>query len=364
MKGWAQLLSRSVDEPFDCTLPLDAQEERRLNTIDDLPPSEVLLTPKLLVQETAENRYEPAGVSAAWRKLMAQARLAAPHLRLATIEGEAGTGKTLLAHYLHRNSPLEKLPFIRQDARQWLATETDLNALRGFLYLDRVELLEGVGQNLLHGLVRVHQERASPDLVLLVSSQSSLHLLAGKGEFLPDLAFRLSAVRFAIPPLRLRKEDIPAIAQALLDRIGHRYQLRSAVLGPGTMPMLLQHNWPGNVRELASVIESALLEAENGIIQPGDLNLQQGLHLAPGAQGMLKNRGRSELALGAEDLRIVSSNPSVQIIDHEAVSLNLDEMIRRHAVHVLNLSHGNKLRAAQILGISRSTLYRILGDPM
>jgi DNA-binding NtrC family response regulator len=162
----------------------------------------------------------------------------------------------------------------------------------------------------------------------------------------------------------LRKEDIPPIAQALLDRIGHRYQLRSAVLGPGTMPMLLQHNWPGNVRELASVIESALLEAVNGIIQPGDLNLQQGLHLAAGAQGIGQSRGRSDLARGAEDLRIVSSNPSAQITEQEAESLNLDEMIRRHVVHVLNLSHGNKLRAAQILGISRSTLYRILGDPM
>lgn len=332
--------------------------------MDNLPPSETLLTPRLLAQEHVESGYEPAGVSAAWRKLMAQARIAAPHLRLATIEGEAGTGKTLLAHYLHRSSPIEKLPFIRQDARQWLASETDLNAVRGFLYLDRVELLEAPGQNLLHGLVRVHQERTNPNLILVVSSQTSLHLLAGKGEFLPDLAFRLAAVRFGIPPLRLRKEDIPPIAQALLDRIGHRYQMRSAVLGPGTMPMLLQHSWPGNVRELASVIESALLEATNGIIQPGDLNLQQGLHLAAGAQGMGQGRMRPDLARGGDDLRIVTMTPSTQLTEQEAESLNLDEMIRRHVVHVLNLSHGNKLRAAQILGISRSTLYRILGDPM
>lgn len=339
-----------------------------MNTIENLPPSDALLTPRLLVQESSESGYEPAGVSAAWRKLMAQARLTAPHLRLATLEGEAGTGKTLLAHYLHRASPLEKLPFIRQDARQWLASETDLNAVRGFLYLDRVELLEATGQNLLHGLVRIHQERSNPNLILMVSSQTSLHLMAGKGEFLPDLAFRLAAVRFGIPPLRMRKEDIPPIAQALLDRIGHRYQLRSAVLGPGTMPMLLQHSWPGNVRELASVIESALLEAANGIIQSSDLNIQQGLHLAAGSTAMAQNlglrAGRSDLARGAEDMRIVSANPSPQISQQEAESLNLDEMIRRHVTHVLQLCNGNKLRAAQILGISRSTLYRILGDPV
>jgi DNA-binding NtrC family response regulator len=335
-----------------------------LKIIENLPPSEALLTPRLYTQEHVEIGCEPAGVSAAWRKLMAQARLAAPHLRLATIEGEAGTGKTLLAHYLHRNSPLEKLPFIRQDARQWLASETDLNAVCGFLYLDRVELLEGTGQNLLHGLVRAYQERVNANLVLVVSSQSSLHVLAGKGEFLPDLAFRLAAVRFGIPALRFRKEDIPPIAQSLLDRIGHRYQLRSALLGPGTMPMLLQHGWPGNVRELASVIESALLEAANGIILPGDLNLQQGLHLAQGSQAVMQSRGRVELGRGADDLRIISANQSAPMSEQEVESLNLDEMIRRHVVHVLQLSHGNKLRAAQILGISRSTLYRILGDPI
>jgi two-component system response regulator AtoC len=335
-----------------------------LNPIDHLPPSEALLTPRLLAQEQKEGGSEPAGVSAAWRKLMAQARLAAPHLRLATIEGEAGTGKTLLAHYLHRNSPLEKLPFIRQDARQWLASETDLNAVNGFLYLDRVELLEGTGQNLLHGLIRAHQERVHANLILVVSSQSSLHALAGKGEFLPDLAFRLAAVRFAIPALRFRKEDIPPIAQALLDRIGQRYQLRSALLGPGTMPMLLQHSWPGNVRELASVIEAGLLEATNGIIQPGDLNLQQGLHLASSSQGLSQIRGRVEPVRGSEELRLVQMGATDAVSEQHSESLNLDEVIRRHVVYVLQLSHGNKLRAAQILGISRSTLYRILGDPV
>ncbi len=323
--------------------------------MDNMPPSENLVAPRLLRHEDAEERFEPVGVSSAWRKLMAQARLASPQLRLATIEGEAGTGKSLLAHFLHHHSPLMELPFLRHDAREWLANDIDLASLKGLLYLERVELLEPLGQNLLHGIVRAYQELRPRQLAVVVSSQSSLHLLAGRGQFLPDLAFRLAAVRFSIPPLRQRREDIPPISQALLDRIGYRYQMRTAMLGHGCMPVLLQHIWTGNVRELASVLESALLESANGIIRPGDLKLQEGLHLA-GAENIEKYRRTPYVEDGFEIRTVMPAH------EPEDEVANLDEMIRRHVVRILRLCHGNKLRAAQLLGISRSTLYRILGE--
>src|SRR5580658_8773911 len=100
--------------------------------------------------------------------------------------------------------------------------------------------------------------------------------MAGQGLLLPDLAFRLSAVRFAVPSLRLRREDIAPLAQSLLERICARYQQRPVLLGPGTLARLLQHAWPGNVRELASVLEAAMLEADNGVIRPVDLALPEG----------------------------------------------------------------------------------------
>lgn len=326
-----------------------------MKTMDNMPPSENLLVPRLMRHEDAEERFEPVGVSSAWRKLMAQVRLASPQLRLATIEGEAGTGKSLLAHFLHRHSPLQDLPFLRHDAREWLVNDIDLASLKGLLYLERVELLEPLGQNLLHGIMRAYQEGRSRQLAVVVSSQSSLHLLAGRGQFLPDLAFRLAAVRFSIPPLRQRKEDIPPTAQALLDRIGYRYQMRTAMLGPGCMPMLLQHNWPGNVRELASVLESALLESANGIIQTSDLKLQEGLHLAGGESFDRYRRTPYGESLVLERTSATGNESEAEVTD-------LDEMIRRHVVRILRLSNGNKLRAAQLLGISRSTLYRILGE--
>ncbi len=294
------------------------------------PPSVSRLT---LVEVESAAEAQPVGVSAAWRKLMIQAEMAAPHVQLATIEGEHGTGKHTLARYLFSRSPLAATSFQRRDAREWLVADADPATLTGFLYLDRVDMLAPPGQGLLLGVLKAIQDRPPGRSVLLASSQSSLRQMAAQGLLLPDLAFRLTAVRLAIPPLRQRKEDIAVLAQALLDRLCARYQQRPVILAPGTLARLLQHNWPGNVREMAAVLETALLEADNGVIRPDDLALPTGLEAQPPLQPAMR-------------------------FDN----LNLDSVIRQHVQYVLDLNHGNKLRAARQLGISRSTLYRILGN--
>ena len=220
--------------------------------------------------------FHVVGVSAVWRKLLMQAEMAAPHLQVASIEGEHGSGKYTLAHYLFSRSPLVSTSFQRRDAREWLATDADPATLAGFTYLDRVDLLAPPGQGLLLGVLKTLQDRPPGRAVLLASSQTPLRQMAGQGLLLPDLAFRLTAIRFAIPPLRQRREDIAPLAQFLLDRLCVRYQQRPVALGPGTLARLLQHTWPGNVRELLSVIENALLEADNGVIRPLDLALPDG----------------------------------------------------------------------------------------
>jgi DNA-binding NtrC family response regulator len=276
-----------------------------------------------------------AGISAVWRKLLMQAEMAAPHIQVAAIEGEHGAGKQALARYLFSHSPLANSTFQRRDAREWLVTDADPSSLGGFTYLDRVDLLAPPGQGLLLRVLKALQDRPMGRAVLLAGSQTSLRQMAGQGLLMPDLAFRLTAVRLAIPPLRQRREDIAPIAQCLLNRICERYQQRPVALGPGALARLLQHNWPGNVRELASVLETALLEAENGVIRAVDLALPSGF-------------SEPESAVAAPP------EPSPE-------SLNLDAVIRHHVQQVLELNRGNKLRAARQLGISRSTLYRILG---
>lgn len=273
------------------------------------------------------------GVNATWRKLLVQAEMVAPHLQIASIEGEHGSGKQTLASFLQSRSPMARMPFQRRDAREWLVNEADPAQLAGFIYLDRVDLLATPGQGLLLGVLKSLQDRPAGRTVLVASSQTPLRQMAGQGLLMPDLAFRLTAVRFAVPPLRQRKEDIAPLAQALLERICARYQQRPVVLGPGALARLLQHHWPGNIRELASVLESALLEAENGIIRAEDL-------LIP---GYAAPRAETMQPLPTENLQ-------------------LDAMIHRHVQYVLDLNHGNKLRTARQLGISRSTLYRILGN--
>ena len=286
-----------------------------------------------MVDVEALPETQPVGVSAAWRKLLMQADMAAPYVQLAAIEGEHGVGKYTLARYLFSRSPLARGAFQRRDAREWLVADADPATLAGFTYLDRVDLLAPPGQGLLLGVLKSLQDRPPGRAVLLASSQTSLRQMAAQGLLLPDLAFRLTAVRFAIPPLRQRREDIAPLAQTLLDRICARYQQRPVVMAPGSLARLLQHAWPGNVRELASVLETALLEAINGVIRPDDLALPSGLE-APSAQ-----------------------NP-----EGRADTLNLDAVIQHHVQYVLDLNRGNKLRAARQLGISRSTLYRILGN--
>ncbi len=279
------------------------------------------------------SRLRPAAfvaISTEGRKLIQQAEVVAPHLQFATIEGESGVGKQTLAQLLHDRSPLAGSNFSRCDAREWLLSEIDPQFMAGFTYLDRIDLLAAPGQGLLLRVFKALQNRPTGEFALVASSETSLCQMASEGRFLPDLAFRFAAIRFAIPPLRERREDIAPLAARFLERIGSRYRLPHLRLAPGAIARLLQHDWPANARELSSVLESAVLNSPDGVIR-------------------------------AEDLPIVATPlptprpaaPSLQV-------LNLDAVIHNHIRLALELNHGNKLKTARQLGISRSTLYRLL----
>ena len=269
-------------------------------------------------------------ISTAGRKLVHQAEIVAPHLELAVIEGEPGAGKQTLARLLHSRSTLARSIFNRCDAREWLLSEIDPQFLTGFTYLDRIDMLAAPGQSLLLRVLQSLQSRPSGNFALVASSESSLRTMALEGRLLPDLAFRFAAIRFAIPPLRERREDITPLAALFLERLSERYNLPRLSLAPGAAARLLQHHWPGNARELSSVLESAVLESANGLIH-------------------------------AEDLPIVAAAlPASPAPVAPPQVLSLDAVIHHHILLVLDLNHGNKLKSARQLGISRSTLYRLL----
>lgn len=268
------------------------------------------------------------------RKVILRAELVAPHLRLATIEGEAGTGKQTVANILYRRSAaahpgLARSGFNRCDARDWLLDATDPKSRSGFNFLDRADLLAAPGQALLLRILKEIETRPVGQVIVVVSSESPLRELATKGQFLTDLACRLTAVQFSLPPLRERREDIVPLAAILLDRIRYRYRIPAFTMAPDAVARLLQHHWPGNVRELASVLECAVLECTDGVIREADLCV--------GSAAAPMNK---------------SATP--------AAALTLQAVVQNHLQHVLELNRGNKLRTARQLGISRSTLYRML----
>jgi DNA-binding NtrC family response regulator len=269
-------------------------------------------------------------VSAAGRRLVQQAEIVAPHLQFAVIEGEPGVGKRAFAQLLYNRSNLVRFTFNRCDAREWLLTEVDPRLLTGFTYLDRVDLLAAPGQTLLLRVLKSLQDRRDEKFALVASSERSLREMASEGQYLPDLAFRLTAIRFAIPPLRERREDIASLAASFLERISARYRLPRLRLAPGATARLLQHDWSANARELSSVLESAVLSSPDGLIRTEDLPI------------------------------IPPSSPAPRVTPASLPVLNLDCIILNHIHLVLDMNHGNKLKTSRQLGISRSTLYRLL----
>ena len=163
-------------------------------------------------------------ISAAGRTLVQQAEIVAPHLQCAAIEGESGVGKQAFARLLYSRTLLARSSFNRCDAREWLLSEVDPHLLTGFTYLDRVDLLAAPGQALLLRVLKALQDRPVWGIrrCRLVREIAPPHGPGGD-QYLPDLAFRLTAIRFAIPPLRERREeDIVPLAAAFLQNASAR----------------------------------------------------------------------------------------------------------------------------------------------
>ena len=286
------------------------------------------------------------------RQLISQMQRVAPHLTLATLEGEEGTGRSLAARVLHAAGPAAAGPLVPSPATHFFASSFGsaeghawsgdiLNQARGgMLFLDRVHQLSASQQEALADFLHWFDDQSCvPDRPLpaqIVFSASTPLRHPGLG-FRDGLVSRLCAVRFRLPPLIERREDIPLLAQLFIQRFSRTYGKPVRGLGPGTITPLLRHAWPGNVRELEETITAAGLATESQWIRPADL--------PPMTAGNLHSR---------------PSEPGGIPDEKTEDDLDLDSAIRGHVNRVLHRTRGNKLRAAQLLGISRSTLYRIL----
>jgi two-component system response regulator AtoC len=160
-----------------------------------------------------------------------------------------------------------------------------------------------------------------------------------------DLSYHLTSVRLQLPPLRERREDVPLLVDYFLEQFSRRHGKPLRGLGPGVLQHLLAHSWPGNVRELETTISSGALMCEGQWVRMIDLPLLSAIA-----------QEEPSLFLAAGNGTAAGQPSSAEDADDP----NLDRAILRHIRRVLAQVGGNKLRAARLLGISRSTLYRLL----
>ncbi len=279
------------------------------------------------------------GRSPAMQRLFSQMRFTAQHLRMAAIEGESGTGKLLAARTLHAMGPAAGACFVICPATKFFDQVQSVarDSRGGTLFLTHIEKLsldqQGMLLEFLQWLDHQHARRVIDSIPrqILVSANQPLRRLAATPAMRADLCHRLTAMRFAIPALRERREDIPLLAEQFAFCFSSIHGKPIRGLGPQTLPRLLSHTWPGNVRELESAIHTAALDCPGQWIRPVDIP-------------PLSSPAPAQPA-------------SVEATDDDP---NLDRAILRHITRVLARAEGNKLRAARLLGISRSTLYRLL----
>ncbi|HWO88629.1 MAG TPA: sigma 54-interacting transcriptional regulator, partial [Gemmatimonadales bacterium] len=168
---------------------------------------------------------------------------------------------------------------------------------------------------------------------LIAATNRNLEEEITAGRMREDLYYRLNIVHLHLPPLRERPVDIPALAEHLLRRLSDRYQLEFAELAPEALAALTAYSWPGNIRELENVLARALALRSGKVLTLKDLPPQI-VKAAPA---------------GAAAATVAAAS-----------SLTLEEVERRHILSVLERTGGNKLKAAEVLGIDRSTLHRKL----
>lgn len=277
------------------------------------------------------------------------------------ITGESGTGKELVARSLHRSSARREAPFIAVScgAIPESLIESELfghekgaftgahgrrtgrfeEASGGTLFLDEVAALPLVLQP---KLLRVLQERVltrvggtgelEVDVRVIAAANQDLGEMVGRGTFREDLFYRLNVVPVRVPPLRERREDIPLLVEALLNRVRRRHGLDVASVPPTVLRTFMTYPWPGNVRELGNAVERLALLAEDGRMQVDDL-----------PEEVRSPRGGS-----TAPVRLPPSG-----IDWDGMEAGL---LRQ----ALEMAGGNRTAAARLLGLGyKAFLYRL-----
>lgn len=303
----------------------------------------------------------PVGRNRAFMEVLNLAETVAPTDSTVLITGESGTGKEILARYIHALSEREGGPFVSINcgALPEMLLESELfghvkgsftGAVRdkvgllvaakgGTFFLDEVgEMSPALQVKMLRALqerevVPVGATEPVPiDVRIVAATNRDLEQEMRRGTFRSDLYYRLNVITLHLPPLRERRDDIPLLTEHFLRVLAERSEAEHPLkVAAEAMEALQRYDWPGNVRELENALERAAVLCNGDVLTPSAL-----------------------------PARVVERQPEPLIADRPPANPTLEVIERAYIFWVLQAEGGNKARAAEVLGIDPSTLYRKL----
>ena len=341
-----------IKKPFD-------MEELMMLVEKTLENSQLRRENRLLKRQLrdANQDFGMIGESEAMREVYAIINKVAEIRCNVIIEGESGTGKELAARAIHNLSPENARPFMVIDCGALSDTllESELfghekgaftgavqtkpglleAATGGTVFLDEVC---NISDNMQIKLLRVVQEQQvtrvggvrpiSIDIRFIVATNQNLEQMVAEGRFRHDLYHRLNVVKFTMPPLRQRMQDIPLLLQHFIDHFNQRYHRAAEGFDAESMKKLYGYSWPGNVRELRNLVERHIALADGSL-----------LHIEQMPQSL---------------------QPSAQPGDIDSDLPTIEELERRYILKILEHHNDNRELTASVLGINKSTLWRKL----
>ena len=322
---------------------------------------------------------EMVGKSPRMQEIFALLQQAGPSRAGVLITGESGTGKEMVARTLHALSPRRQGPFVAINcaALPESLIESELFGHEKGSFTGATERRAGCFELAQNGTLLLDEigemPMATQAKLLRILEDSKVRRLGGRTEFevdvrvvaatnkVPevavqgghlreDLFYRLNVFHVHLPPLRDRKDDIQAMADALIADLNRKHECRVTEIAPAVMTSLHRHNWPGNVRELRNVLERAVILAGEGTIEVKHLPV------------FLQNRPAAVAVAGEEPAGV----PLAAADDPETVRFQIgttvEEAEKGLILRTLEHTNNNKTRAADILGISLKTLHNKLKE--
>jgi Nif-specific regulatory protein len=308
------------------------------------------------------------GASGALQRVLDVVRKVARSNATVLIRGETGTGKELIAGAIHHNSPRSGRNFVKVNcaALQENLLESELfghekgaftgadkqrigrfeQADGGSLFLDEVGDMSANTQAKILRVLQEHEfERLGGtrtirvDVRLMTATNRNLAQMVANGLFREDLYYRLNVVSIEMPPLRERKEDIPALAQTFIRRFAGELKKKIEGMTPEALKLLMRYNWPGNIRELENTIERAALLCENRLIEADDLRLGEAPSTSP--EG------------GATVVKLPPTGIALEEIERQALieALKMSNWVQKDAAELLHISPRVMNYKIKVLGI-------------